>query len=101
MDNSLISCLGYVIYSYRTVIHFYYLYIHLQGEETITKVNYLSTLPTLFFRILLVQGVINLENIGQKTLEKPEGVANIGQFRNMNHIGLKSENNDTQHRIKQ
>jgi len=72
------------------VIHFYYLYIHLQEEEIITKVNHLSTLMTLFFRILLVQSVINLENIGQKTLEKTEGVAKSGQFRNTSHIGLKS-----------
>jgi len=69
------------------VIHFYYLYIHLQEEEIITKVNHLSTLMTLFFRILLVQSVINLENIGQKTLEKTEGVAKSG---NTIHIGLKS-----------
>ena len=69
------------------MIHFYYLYIHLQEEEIITKVNHLSTLMTLFFRILLVQSVINLENIGQKTLEKTEGVAKSG---NTIHIGLKS-----------
>jgi len=29
------------------VIHFYYLYIHLPEDETITKVNHLSTLTTL------------------------------------------------------
>jgi len=29
------------------VIPFYYLYIHVQEEETITKVNHLSTLTTL------------------------------------------------------
>jgi hypothetical protein len=34
--------------------------------------------------------VINLENIGQKTLEKTEGAAKNGQLRNMSHIGLKS-----------
>jgi hypothetical protein len=42
------------------------------------------------FRILLVQNVINLENIGQKTLEKSEGAAKSGQYRSMSHIGLKS-----------
>ena len=42
------------------------------------------------FIILLVQSVINLENIGQKTLEKTEGVVKSGQFRNTSHIGLKS-----------
>jgi len=83
------------------VIHFYYSYIHLQEEETITKVNHISTLTTLFFIILLVRSVINLENIGQKTLEKTEGVGKSGQFRNLSHIGLKSWNDDPQHRIKQ
>ena len=73
------------------MIHFYYSYIHLQEEETIRKINHLSTLTTLFFFIiLLVRSVINLENIGQKTLEKTEGVGKSGQFRNMSHIGLKS-----------
>ena len=67
--------------------------------------NYKSQ-PSIYFRdfafiILLLQSVIELENIGQKTLEKTEGVATMGQFRNMNHIGLKSEKNDTQYIIKQ
>jgi hypothetical protein len=47
------------------------------------------------FIILLVQSVINLENIGQKTLEKTGGAAKSGQFRNTNHIGLKSLNDYT------
>ena len=42
------------------------------------------------FRIVLVQNVINLENIGQKTLEKSEGTGKGGQYRSMSHIGLKS-----------
>jgi hypothetical protein len=63
------------------------LYIHLE-EVNITKINHLSTLTTLFFIILPVQSVINLENIGQKTLEKTEGAAKSGQFRNTSHIGL-------------
>ena len=77
-----------------------YIFIYKKKRQLQKSTIYLLC-PLCFFRILLVQSVINLENIGQKTLEKPEGVANIGQFRNMNHIGLKSENNDTQHRIKQ
>jgi hypothetical protein len=36
------------------------------------------------------QRVTNLENIDKKTLEKTEGAAKSGQFRNMSHIGLKS-----------
>ena len=32
------------------------------------------------FIILLVRSVINLENIGQKTVVKTEGVAKSGQF---------------------
>jgi hypothetical protein len=47
------------------------------------------------FIILLVQSVINLENIGQKTLEKPEGAVKSGQFRNTSHIRLKSLNDNT------
>jgi hypothetical protein len=56
--------------------------------------NYKSQPSTYFddfvFRILLVQSVINLEHIGQKTLQKTEGAAKSGQFRNMSHMGLKS-----------
>jgi hypothetical protein len=66
------------------------LYIHLEEEEKITKINRLSTLTTLLFIILLVQSVINLENFGQKMLEKTEGAARSGQIRNTSHIGLKS-----------
>ena len=65
------------------------LYIHLE-EVQITKINHLSTLTTMFFIIVQVQSVINLENIGQKTLEKREGAAKSGKLRNMSHIGLKS-----------
>ena len=93
MDNALTSCLGYFIYLYRTDVirsDSPFLYIHLEEEEKITKINHLSTLTTLFFIILLVQSVINLENIGQKTLEKTEGAAKSGQIRNTSHIGLKS-----------
>ena len=72
------------------MIHYYYLYIHLQKEETITKVNHLSTLTTWNFIILLVQCVISLGNIGQNTLDITEGVAKSGEFRNMSHIVLKS-----------
>ena len=72
------------------MIQYYYLYIHLQKEETITNVNHLSTLTTWNFIILLVQCVISLGNIGQNTLDITEGVAKSGQFRNMSHIGLKS-----------
>jgi hypothetical protein len=44
---------------------------------------------------------INLKNIDQETLEKTDGAAKSGQFRNMSHVGLKSSNDDTQHRIQQ
>jgi hypothetical protein len=48
-------------------------YIHLEEEEKITKINHFDD---------FVQSVINLENIVQKTLEKTEGAAKSGQFRN-------------------
>jgi hypothetical protein len=57
MDNALTSCLGYFIYLYRTVVKRNdspLLYIHLEEEEKITKINRLSTLTTLLFIILLL-----------------------------------------------
>jgi len=94
MDNSLISCLGYFIYLYRTVRKRSASLLLFIYSFTRRRDNYKSQ-PSIYFddfgfRIVLVQSVINLENIGQKTLEKTEGVAKSGQFRNMSHIGLKS-----------
>jgi hypothetical protein len=94
MDNSLTSCLGYFIYLSRTVVKrndslLLFIYSSTRGRD-----NYKSQPSTYFddfvFRILLVQSVINLEHIGQKTLQKTEGAAKSGQFRNMSHMGLKS-----------
>ena len=93
MDNSLTSCLCYFIYLYRTVV---------KRSDSLLPFIYSPTRrrdyksqPSIYFdefvfRILLVQSVINLENIRQKTLEKIEGAGKSGQFRNMRHIGLKS-----------
>ena len=106
MDNSLISCLGYFIYLYRTVMKRSDSLLLFIYSCTRRRDNYKSQ-PSIyfddfvFFRILVVQCVSNLENIVQKTLEKTEGVAKSLQFRNMSHIGLKSKKDDTQHRIKQ
>ena len=94
MDNSLISCLCYFIYLYRTVVKRSDSLLLFIYSPTRRRDNYKAQASIYFddfvFRILLVQNVINLENIGQKTLEKSEGAAKSGQYRSMSHIGLKS-----------
>jgi hypothetical protein len=94
MDNSLTSFLGYFIYLSRTVVKRSDSLLLFIYSSTRRGDNYKSQLSIYFydfvFRILLVQSVFNLEHIGQKTLEKTEGAAKSGQFRNMSHKGLKS-----------
>jgi hypothetical protein len=68
-----------------------YSFIRSEHYENQSPIDY----DDFVFIILLVQSVINLENIGQKTLEKTEGAVKSGQFRNMSHIGIKSLNDYT------
>ena len=105
MDNSLISCLGYFIYLYSTVVKRSDSFLLFIYSSTRRRDNY-KCQPSIHFDdfvfiILLVQRVINLKNIDQETLEKTDGAVKSGHFRNMSHVGLKSSNDDTQHRIQQ